>query len=432
MFGKRLHKVTFQDIVTLLQNNELYEGVRLDFKRDIGSKTKEVAKDVSSFANTNGGFLLYGIDDNDSNTIIGVETIIKNRNIVEWFNQAVSGNVMPSIFYREPHCIKIPHGNRVIMIVEIPESSRKPHMLTDDHKYYIRVNDSSKAAKHHEVRDMFSYSKERKSDFSKFYKNRNLDSDGDDFGMTPLSKQVDRKYDRINATNGPMILFSLLPKYINEEILRGSNTEQVKWFDKNRDVNIGNRTISLYSSGYDLEGKSDGYISKHKDRNKSLVSYFEALTTGYVESGFSHSFCFAFHEEAIKKDIFAIYQNLIVGYSMSLLKWARSFYDYCDYREEFLFQISFVNVLNSRLYGFKDNFDHTRYKFSSIMNKHDNEFSIKNKISIEDLDDDIILDLGKMISYKISRAFGITEDLLFDNNKFPDNGMDHFGLYGMR
>ena len=432
MFGKRLHKVTYEEIQSLLENKELFEGYRLDFKRDIGKKAKEVAKDVSSFANTNGGFLIYGIDDDENQTIVGIESIVNNRNVVEWFNQAVSGNVMPDIFYKEPHCIKIPGGDRVLMIVEIPESSRKPHMLSDDHRYYIRVNDSSRAAKHHEVRDMFSYSRERKSDFEKFYKERNLDVGAEMFGLTPLSSQIHRSYERINVSEGPMVVYSLLPKYINEDILKGSNTENISWLDRNKDIEIGNRTISLYSSGYDLEGKSDGYISRHFDRDRRLMSYFEVITTGYVEAGFSNSFCYPYHEKAINKNMFAIYQNLMVGYSTSLLKWAKAFYDHCGYREEFLFQVSFVDVLNCRLYGFRENFNDTRYKHSSIMNKHDNAFSIRHKISIEDLGDDVITEVSQMISYKISRTFGVTEDLLFLDGKFPNNGMDHFGLYGLR
>jgi len=377
MFGKRIHKVTYEDLVKLLDSKELHEGYRLDFKRELGRKNKEIAKDVSSFANTNGGYLIYGIDDDDDQTIIGIDSIVNNRNIAEWFNQVISGNVMPDIFYKEPHCIKIPDTDKVVMIIEIPESSRKPHMLTEDHRYYIRVNDSSRAAKHHEVRDMFSYSRDRKSDFESYFKYRNLDTDNENFALTYLSNKIERQPTNNDLKNRPLILFSVLPKYINEEMFLGSSAEQLHWFNKHSTVEIGNESLEIHGHYSDMKGKIDGYISEHLDRNQEFCSYFEVLTNGFVEAGFSRSF--ANVSTRTQKQCWTLDVDLIIGYYIGLLKWIRKFYTHCEYRDEFLIQISMTDILDAKLLGFKKEV-RPSYMYDDLRNKYDNKLSIAKRV----------------------------------------------------
>ncbi len=428
MLGKKTNQITYNDLLELLNSSEFVEGHKLDFKRELVNKPKDIVKYVSSFANANGGFLIYGVDDDKK--IVGIDRTMKGKNVVEWYNQVVSGNTEPDIFYHDPHCIDIPNSNKIIMIIEIPESTRKPHMVTGD-RYYTRLNDSSKSASHYQVRDMFMYSRERKLEFESFYKKRNLDIESEEFMNTQLSKNVDRKPIRTSLETLPLILFSVIPKYLDEEVFKGNSKEQINWLESHQHVDVTGMSVRLYQPSYGWDSKINGYISSHLDRDKDLVSYFEVLTNGYVESGFSRSFCYPFHEEAIKKDLCAVYLNLLVGYSMSLLKWTKCFYDYCDYRDEFLFQLSFKDVLNSRLYGLKEGLQRLWYKHSGIMNKYNDKLAIKMKLSTRELDDEQILEIGRLISDKISRAFGITEDILFDNGQYPKYAMRDFKLYGM-
>jgi ATP-dependent DNA helicase RecG len=46
------------------------EGYHVDFKVNIPSKVRELSQDVCAFANSEGGYLLIGVDDN--NRIMGI------------------------------------------------------------------------------------------------------------------------------------------------------------------------------------------------------------------------------------------------------------------------------------------------------------------------------------------------------------------------
>jgi hypothetical protein len=65
IFNKALRNVNYQDILDLITRRE-EESFLLDYKREINYSSpadkKELCKDVSSFANSKGGVLIYGID----------------------------------------------------------------------------------------------------------------------------------------------------------------------------------------------------------------------------------------------------------------------------------------------------------------------------------------------------------------------------------
>ncbi|MCZ7380450.1 MAG: ATP-binding protein [Candidatus Methanoperedens sp.] len=48
-----------------LINNKIKESLNLDYKRELNKPHDEIAKDVSAFANANGGKIIYGIDEKD-------------------------------------------------------------------------------------------------------------------------------------------------------------------------------------------------------------------------------------------------------------------------------------------------------------------------------------------------------------------------------
>ena len=55
---------TLTDIQSLIQNR-IEEGNTLEYKQELGSDNNEIAKDVSAFANTQGGTVIYGVQSQD-------------------------------------------------------------------------------------------------------------------------------------------------------------------------------------------------------------------------------------------------------------------------------------------------------------------------------------------------------------------------------
>lgn len=112
------------------------EGLFLEFKRIIPNPEK-IAREICAFANTNGGTLLIGVDDDGS--LIGIESYYE-----EHFQLSEAADYLcePPIEY---HVEIIPFKNREIALVKIKEAETKPVFVqTDDKKAaYLRVNDKS-------------------------------------------------------------------------------------------------------------------------------------------------------------------------------------------------------------------------------------------------------------------------------------------------
>jgi ATP-dependent DNA helicase RecG len=89
----------------------LPEGKTLEFKRDLSSQ-KSILKTLIAFANTAGGSLVLGIDDDKK--IIGVEDPLL---IEEQLTSLIADNISPSLL---PSIKIIPLENKNILIVEVP------------------------------------------------------------------------------------------------------------------------------------------------------------------------------------------------------------------------------------------------------------------------------------------------------------------------
>lgn len=113
------------------------EGVMLDFKKTITS-TEKIAKSLVAFANNKGGKLLIGIADNGS--IKGVKSEEEEKYMIL---TAAHQFCKPAI---EPHFEEIYVDDKLVLVVEIPESNTKPHYALDHQKKwwaYIRIDDKS-------------------------------------------------------------------------------------------------------------------------------------------------------------------------------------------------------------------------------------------------------------------------------------------------
>ena len=113
------------------------EGVTLDFKKTITSCEK-IARTMVSFANNKGGRLLIGVA--DDGTIKGVKSEDEERYMI---TKAATIYARPAL---EPKFEEIYVDDKLVLIVDTPESDLKPHYaLAEDGKWwvYVRVKDKS-------------------------------------------------------------------------------------------------------------------------------------------------------------------------------------------------------------------------------------------------------------------------------------------------
>src|ERR1700679_499454 len=113
------------------------EGVKVDFKKKI-TNCQKIARTMVSFTNNKGGILLIGVA--DDGTITGVKNEDEERYMITKAADMFSRPVIDTKFE------EIYIDDKMVLVVEIPESPLKPHYaLADDGKWwvYVRVKDKS-------------------------------------------------------------------------------------------------------------------------------------------------------------------------------------------------------------------------------------------------------------------------------------------------
>jgi predicted HTH transcriptional regulator len=115
------------------------EGFELEFKRKVSTPIK-VARTLMSFANTKGGIVLFGVD--DDRTIVGVGS---EKEEIEMIQTAANVFCDPPL---QTIIDTVPYKGKDVVVVTIEESDQKPHYLNVDEeennggtRVFIRVND---------------------------------------------------------------------------------------------------------------------------------------------------------------------------------------------------------------------------------------------------------------------------------------------------
>jgi Putative DNA-binding domain len=136
---------------------QVSENIHLDYKRTdalTNSKWKsEIAKDVSAFANSDGGILIYGIEEDANHNPSKIDrTLTTGKLNKETIEQVINSGVAPRI-----------HGVRIVEIslgegssafaIQIPKAFR-PHQETHGHRYYKRFNFQSVSLHDFEIEDL--------------------------------------------------------------------------------------------------------------------------------------------------------------------------------------------------------------------------------------------------------------------------------------
>jgi len=134
----------YKDVTRIIDEGE---GFEVEFKRKVTSPEK-IARALIAFANTKGGHILFGVDDDGS--VVGVES---EKSEVDLIRQAATEFCYPGI---EPRIDIVAFDGKDVIVVYVEESSDKPHFFAgnsngqtqseDETKVFIRVNDKTMMA----------------------------------------------------------------------------------------------------------------------------------------------------------------------------------------------------------------------------------------------------------------------------------------------
>jgi len=140
--------MNYRDVNLIIERGEGYE---VEFKRRISSPEK-IARTIISFANTKGGTILFGVDDDGS--IIGIES---EKSEVDLIEMAGRDFIDPPI---QTEIEIVPFDGLDVIVCHVPESKLKPHYFlgsqdrenNENTRVYIRVNDKTMMASKEVIR----------------------------------------------------------------------------------------------------------------------------------------------------------------------------------------------------------------------------------------------------------------------------------------
>ena len=142
-FNKNIHELEYGDLNKLI-NNEVSEGWTLEYKQEI-VKSKDIAKSIASFANSEGGWYIVGIKEKENTNTAGeiidldLETSKKPDNTI---NTAIKSNIKPIPTFNIKLLEKPNEPNKGIVVVYVEKGYDVPY-FTNDGRIYCRIGESS-------------------------------------------------------------------------------------------------------------------------------------------------------------------------------------------------------------------------------------------------------------------------------------------------
>lgn len=155
-------EITCTDIHELVEDS-ISEGIRVEFKRELyaggDSQKKELLKDVSAFANSHGGHLIIGIEE-EKGVAVGVPGLadINPDEEAQKLEQSIQSGIEPRI--PGIRIRAIPDDSKYVIVIRIPSSWNPPHRTSFKGSFRFWIRDSSGAheASMDELRNIFTLS----------------------------------------------------------------------------------------------------------------------------------------------------------------------------------------------------------------------------------------------------------------------------------
>jgi len=140
--------------------NKVEESLNLEYKGAAAldrqnNKTTEISKDISSFANSDGGIIIYGIKEDENNKHLPkeIDPIDRTQFSKEWLEQIILDKIKPRVKDFTISVVEVVNSY-VVYIVDIKKSNTAHQ--ADDKRYYRRFNFQSTAMYDYEIRDILN------------------------------------------------------------------------------------------------------------------------------------------------------------------------------------------------------------------------------------------------------------------------------------
>jgi len=133
-FNKKIQDIDKNDLDSLI-NRSISEGWYIEYKSNYPSSNgnldnQKIAKSISSFANTKGGWIFWGIESDKYNrptNVCGLD-ISKFNNFQDQISQIISSNINPiPIFHFKQIDLE---KDKIVLIIQVEESPIPPYITS--------------------------------------------------------------------------------------------------------------------------------------------------------------------------------------------------------------------------------------------------------------------------------------------------------------
>ena len=163
------------------------ESQNVELKR-AASSAKDLAREIVAFANTCGGVIVIGVDDNGE--VMGVRDSRKAEQVI---TNALNHNCRPSI---SASIRQVDVSGKNLVVIEVPEGMKKPYEA--NHVVYLRTGSSTRPASREEKQDMYAAGVKEGYDLL-LVKDATLD----DFSKEEVIQYMKRRNARLNTPIEP-------------------------------------------------------------------------------------------------------------------------------------------------------------------------------------------------------------------------------------
>lgn len=273
MFNKPINQLTKSDLQLLIDNEQI-ENKILEYKQSLDIENirqseikKEFVADISAFANSQGGLIFFGIEEENINgkntgkpikisplTIKNIDdTKLKLQNIID-------SSIEPKIIGYDIAEIEI-SKNEYVLVFHIPQTFNKPFRSLADYKFHIRGNGKKDTLDVQGLKQLVLQSESLTEKIKNFITDRNL---------------------KIKANEAPALLANN-PK-IAVHIIPIMHFENINDFDITQ---FGSRDIRpIGSYGFNKQINFEGFLAHETNSNDKNFksSYLQVFRDYSIES----------------------------------------------------------------------------------------------------------------------------------------------------
>jgi len=443
---KPVSELKYEDIEDLTSSGEP-ESIILDYKKTISGSERnkaELAKDICAFANSQGGYLIIGVEEKRGKPVhppCGTERMLEEQKAEEWLEQVIISNVSQRVI-TDIKVISIPNSDLCIIVVHVPMSIRMPHMVTcqRDNRYYRRIfkrhHFESLPAEEYEVREMFEKGTRISNKTTEYLSSQGYnDPSSTTFAENIYTRQLGifvkggQDFGEYEAHSSHFSTFVACPDFPADDLIDTGKEELWDWLEpNNRRYQPNPRGIFL---PMDKQTTLDGIILTDGERftadnqDRFLHRFLRINRNGYVELGANSA-------QKYEGDVYFVYIPMI-GFFWQFLGFVVELYRLEGANSPFKVMLNMKGTEGSLLYnlgkGWLEPMGEGR-QYRPLCPEHN--IQIIKQLRSSTVDDAAIAEIVREIATRVDNAWGQRKARCYNHpnhdqeEKFPIEHMRGF------